>query len=114
VLEEIWVLDAHILAVPGENCQLSIVVVNLCTLSIVLVLAGELLALEAVEDLRDCLRRLGEHGLEGHAWRKLDRLAELLRAALEERRNDEIVRRALGEDLFDNLAALLQVLGDAV
>lgn len=44
---------------------------DLGSLSIVLVLASELLALEAIENLRDGLCRLGEHGLERYAWERI-------------------------------------------
>jgi len=55
---------------------------HLCTLPVVLVLARELLAFEAVEDLRDCFGRLGKHRLERDTRRELAVFAEVLDAAL--------------------------------
>lgn len=65
LLDDIGVLDTHILAVPREDLdRASLEVMDLRSLSVVLVLAGELLAFEPIEHFGDRLRGLGEHGLE--------------------------------------------------
>ena len=55
---------------------------HLRALAIVLVFAGELLALEPVQHLADSFRWLGKHGLERHAWGELTSLLDLVDAEL--------------------------------
>lgn len=91
---QIGILDAHVLRVSTEDGEGSIGFsmnlfpkpeprvsfvlfrrrrgrkkqTNLSSLSIVLVLARELLPFEPIENLGDGLGRFGEHGLERHTW----------------------------------------------
>lgn len=65
LLDDVRVLDTHVLTIPREDLdRSSFEVMDLSALSIVLVLAGELLAFESIEHFGDGLCRLGEHRLE--------------------------------------------------
>lgn len=68
LIDHVGVLGAHVLRVATEHGDGAILQkVHLCALAVVLVLARELLAFEAVQDLGDGLGGLGQHGLERHA-----------------------------------------------
>jgi len=128
LVDEIRVLDRHVLRVAREDAQLAVVeAVDLRALAVVLELAGELAILEAVEDLGDRLGRLGEHGLERDACAvsegcrpdrrtrgHLARLVQLGDAVLEQCGDDLVVVGQLGEDALDRIGGLGEHLGDRV
>ena len=67
-------------------------------LAVILVLARELLAFEAVKHLADGLRRLRKHGLKRYARRELAPLLQPIDADLEQGRDHEVVRRKFAAD----------------
>lgn len=114
VFDEIRVLDTHVFAVPREDGQLAVIVVNLRSLSIVLVLAGELLPFEPVQHFCNRFGRLGQHRLQRYTRGELDCLSQLLWSPLEQRWDNHIVAGAFGEYALQNMAALCQIFGNSL
>jgi hypothetical protein len=94
LVDHVGVLGAHVLRVSTEHGDGAVLKeVHLRTLAVVLVLARELLALEAVQDFGDGLGGLRQHGLERHTGRKLAVFPQVVDPALHQSWYDDIVGR---------------------
>lgn len=89
----------NVLAVAREDAHFAVVQnVDLCALAVILVLASELDVGEAVEDLLDAVRGLGEHRLDGDARDEVARGGQLRHAVAQHHGDDPFEARALAED----------------
>ena len=66
---------------------------NLGSLSVVLVFTGKVFAFKTVKNLGDGLGWSGQHRLQWHTWLQLARIAQLPDTILEQRRDNDFIRR---------------------
>jgi hypothetical protein len=64
---------------------------DLCTLSIVFVLASKRLTFKSIKHLCDGLRWFSQHGLEGYTWLELAVVLQVHNSVLQHRWDDDIV-----------------------
>ena len=84
LLQQVWILRAHVLGIPTEYGDGPVgKQMHLGPLAIVLVLAGKVLALEAVKDFGNRLCWLGQHRFQGYTWRRCFSLANKMHALLD-------------------------------
>ncbi len=81
VFADVWVLRSHVFEVPRVDEDPAVHVVHLAAEAVVLELAGEGLAFEALEDHVDAFGRLREHRLAGDARSQSAVLEQVLRVA---------------------------------
>ena len=127
--KDVWVLLAQVFAVAREDVRNASITlacsrrnggselfvgimgneVDLRSLAVVLVFAGEVLALEAIENLTNRFGRLRKHGLERHTRLQSASIPQLPNATLEQGWHNNFICGKLVVDSLEHFFALLQL-----
>ena len=99
LLHQIWIFLAHVLGIPAEHANGPILQpMDLCTFTIILIFAGKVFILEAVQNFTDGFGRLRKHRFQRYTWCEFAGVPQGRDPMVKESWYDEVVSRQFAVD----------------